>query len=176
MIKNAKRACYIVFLLFVSFSISCAPGTRLNTQGVPPQEVTGTYRVIFYGCNFMNDLETIVIFDKEDDNYFFDPYAPEFKYREKKAMDSAAAFAEAEDFLRCNASFSSIQLRQITGPDGVVVGYELRPLYFPYGYGVQDVLDTNYFLKADKVVAVIRLIPSVERMIHGGGVIDRESF
>ena len=174
MIKNIKTACNIVFLLIALFSISCVSGVRLNTQGAQDFEVMGTYRVIYYGCNFLNDLETIVFFDREDDSYIFDPFAPEFNYREKKGMDATTAFAAAEHFLQCNSSYGGTQLRMIIGPDSRIVGYELRPLYMPYVYGVQDVLDTNYVLRGDKVVITIRLVPSVERMIHGDGVSDRE--
>ncbi|MDH4230541.1 MAG: hypothetical protein OEW04_00755 [Nitrospirota bacterium] len=174
MLKNVKTACNVFFLLLASLSISCVPGIRLDTQGAQHSEVTGKYRVIFYGCNFLNDLETIVLLDKEDDNYLFEPYAPEFKYREKKGMDAATAFAEAENFLQCNASFSRTQLRKIIGHDGGIVGYELRPLYAPFTYGVDDVLDANYVVRGDKVVIFIRLVPSVERMLQGDGGRDIE--
>jgi hypothetical protein len=174
MLKNIKTACNVFFLLLASLSISCVPGIRLDTQGAQHSEVTGKYRVIFYGCNFLNDFETIVLLDKEDDNYVFDPFAPEFNYREKTGMDAATAFAAAEHFLQCSSSFNGTQLREILGPDTRVVGYELRPLYFPFVYGVDDVLDTNYVLRGDKVVIWIRLDPFIERMIHGDGVRDRE--
>lgn len=174
MIRNVKTACIAVFLLLASFGISCVPGIRLDTRGAQDSEVTGTYRVIFYGCNFLNDLETIALLDKEGDKYIFDPYAPEFKYREKAGMDAPAALEAAEHFLNCNASFRSTQLRRIIGPDASIVGYELRPLYFPFVYGFQDVLETDYVVRGDKVVITIRLFPSVERMLQGDDERERD--
>ena len=174
MIKNVKSTCVIAFLLSASFLISCAQGIRLNTLGAQGSEVTGRYRVIFYGCNFLNDLETIAFLDKEDDKYIFDPYAPEFNYREKTGLDGPTALAAAEHFLNCNGSYSRTQLRRVVGPDNEIVGYELRPLYAPFTYGVDDVLETDYVIRGDKVVIYIRLIPSVERRLRGGPGRDRD--
>ena len=174
MIKNVKNTCVIAFLLLASLLISCAPGVRLNTQGAQDSEVTGRYRVIFYGCNFLNDLETIAFLDKEEDKFIFDPYAPEFNYREKAGLDGPTALAAAEHFLNCNGSYSRTQLREVIGPDNDIVGYELRPLYFPFTYGVDDVLETNYVIRGDKVVIYIRLDPSVERRLRSGSGLDIE--
>jgi hypothetical protein len=174
MIKNVKNTCVIAFLLLASLLISCAPGVRLNTHGAQDSEVTGRYRVIFYGCNFLNDLETIAFLDKEEDKYIFDPYAPEFNYRVKAGLDGPTSLAAAEHFLNCNASYVRTQLRRIIGPDNDIVGYELRPLYAPFTYGFDDVLETDYVIRGDKVVIYIRLVPSVERRLRDGFGHDRE--
>jgi hypothetical protein len=163
-----------VFLLAVSFCVSCTPGIRLSTQGAQDSEVAGTYTVILYGCNFFNDLETIAFLDKNDDRYSFQPYAPDFKYREKKGMAAAEALAEAKKFVNCNTSFGQPQLSRIVAPDGDILGYEVRPLYYSFGYGGEDVLDTAYRIKGDRVVIRIWLNPSIEDMLQGGNGGDKE--
>ena len=170
MIKN-KKTTYLaafVFLLTVFFCVSCAPGIRLNTQGAQDSEVTGTYTVIFYGCNYFNDLETIAFLDKEGDRYTFEPYAPDFKYRVKKRVAAKEALAEAENFLSCNGSFKRAQLSSIIAPDGDILGYEVRPLYYSFAYGGEDILYTDYRLKGDKVIIKMWLNPSIENMLQGG--------
>ncbi len=172
--RNAKTACLAAFLLSVLFCFSCAPGIRLNTQGAQDSEVTGTYRVIFYGCNFFNDLETIAFLDGEADQYTFEPYAPDFNYRIKKGVAAQEALGEANKFVNCNTSFSRAQLSKIVAPNGDTMGYEVRPLYYPFTYGVDDVLYTDYRIKGDKVVITIRLVPSVQKMLQNGNGVENE--
>jgi len=169
--KNTKTA---VISLVVLFCVSCAPGIRPDTRGVQASELTGTYSVIFYGCNFLNDLETIAFLDKEGDQYNFEPFAPDFKFKVKKGVAAEEALAQANEFVNCSTSFLKPQVSTITAPNGDVVGYEARPLYDPLRYGVEDVLNTNYSFKGDKVVLTIRLVPSVEMMLQDGGSRDRD--
>lgn len=168
--KNAKTF-YISLLMFgVLFgSFSCAPGIRLNTQGGQDSKITGNYTVINYGCNFFNDLETIAFLAKEDGKYPFEPYAPDFKYRVIKGLSAEDAIATAMKFVKCDASYSHAQVRSIFAPDGETIGYEVRPLYLPFTYGVDDVLDVNYWLKDGKVVITVRLAPSILMMLQDGG-------
>jgi len=161
-------------LLCLLLCFSCAPGIRLNTQEVTDSQVTGAYELILYGCNFNNDLETIAFLQKEGARYKFEPYAPDFSYKTKKGVPAKEALQEARDFVNCSTSFSRSQLSSIVGPDGDILGYEVRPLYHPFTYGVDDVLNTYYRLKGDRVVITVRLIPSVETMLQDGGPGERE--
>ncbi|MFI5295483.1 MAG: hypothetical protein ACHQ0Y_10710 [Thermodesulfovibrionales bacterium] len=174
-IKSTQMVCLAAFLLAALVVVSCTSGIRLNTQGTGYSKAEGTYRVILFGCNFGNDLETIAFLDKENDKYVFEPYAPDFKFKIKKGVQAEAALKEAGEFVNCNTSFLHFQTYGIIGPNGETLGYELRPLYEPLAYGVQDVLLTDYWLKDDKVVIKIRLNPWVERMLQGdGGGKDRD--
>jgi len=173
MMKDLKTGYLMTFLIAVLICASCAPGIRLNTSEVQKFEIRSTYRVIFFGCNYLNDLETLAFLDKEDDRYVFDPYAPDFRYRREKGVAADNALEKVDKFLNCNASFSHSRIRMIKAPDGNIIGYELKPLYQPLPYGVDDVLETDYWLKGDKVIITIRLIPSVEKMLQGDGR-DRE--
>ncbi len=173
--KTYTKMAYLVCLIgSVILSASCTSAIRLSTQGAEDSEVTGTYRVIFYGCNFNNDLETIAFLDKEGGKYPFEPYAPDFKFRIKKGLIAKEALTEAKEFVNCNTSFRRAQTYKIIGPNGEVLGYEVRPLYEPVTYGAEDVLMTDYELKNNKVVVTIRLSPSIEMMLQGGGGKDKD--
>jgi hypothetical protein len=164
--KHTKDA---AITLAVLFCVSCAPGIRPDTREVQASELTGTYSVIFYGCNFLNDLETIAFLDKEGDRYNFEPFAPDFKFKVKKMVAAEEALAHANDFVKCNTSFYRSRLSKISAPNGDVVGYEIRPLYEPVRYGVDDVLYTNYKFEGEKVLLTVRLVPSVEIMLQDDG-------
>jgi len=170
--KKAKTL-YILLLMFglLFSSVSCAPGIRLSTQAAPEPEVTGNYTVIYYGCNFFNDFETIAFLDREDGAYNFEPYAPEFAYRVKKGLSAKEAFESAMKFVSCNSSFSRAQVSRILGPNSETIGYEVRPLYQPFAYGAGDVLFVSYGLKDGKVVITVRL---QEVMLQEGGISHRE--
>ena len=163
--KNTKMF-YVLLLMFgvLVGSVSCAPGVRLNTQGGKDSEIKGNYTVIYYGCNFLNDLETVAFLVKEGEAYNFEPYAPDFKYRVKKGLSADEAIETATKFVNCNTSFSRVQVSSIFAPNGETIGHEVRPLYLPFTYDVDDVLDVEYRLKDGKVVINVRLIPSVEKM------------
>jgi hypothetical protein len=164
----------VVLLLWVLSCMSCTPGIRLNTRAAQGSQVQGTYTLIAYGCNYLDDLHTIAFLDKEGDKFTFEPYAPAFNYRVRKGLDAKDALSEAGRFVSCNTSFSRAQVSRITGPDGNTLGYEVRPLYHAFVYGVDDVLQTDYRLKGDKVVITIRLRPAVEEMLEGSGQRPRE--
>lgn len=90
-------------------------------------------------------------------------------------MSSKEAIETAKKFVNCNALFSRTQVSRILAPGGETIGYEVRPLYLPYRYGVDDVLDVDYRLKDNKVVVTIRLRASMEMMLQDnrGRLIDR---
>jgi hypothetical protein len=169
-----RKLFFVSCLLFALTCISCTPGIRLNTLGARASQVSGTYTVILYGCNYLDDLNTIAFLDREGDGYTFEPYAPAFNYRIRKGLDAKDALAEAGKFVSCNTSFSRSRLSRIIAPDGDTLGYEVRPLYHSFTYGVDDVLYTSYRLKGRTVVVTIRLLPSIEKMLEGSGSERRE--
>lgn len=168
-----RRSGFAYFLIIACLCVSCAPGMRLNTQGAEDSEVTGTYTVILYGCNFSEDLETIAFLDREGDQYVFEPYAPDFKFRTMKSVGAKEALAKAADFLHCNTAFLQTQLSRILAPHGEIIGYEARPRYRSFVYGSGEVLLRDYRLQDNTVTIWIRLAPWVEDMLSGGdGRID----
>ncbi len=155
-----KTGTFYILLLISGLlfgAVSCTPAIRLNTQGARAAEAAGNYTVIYYGCNYINDLETIAFLEKEGSGYTFEPYAPDFEYRVKKGLPAKEAMETAINFVKCNSSFSRMQVSEILGPDGSTIGYEVRPLYEPLTYGAGDVLFVSYGLKDGKVVINVRL-------------------
>jgi len=142
---------------------ACMQGKALRTEAVTKADFQGTYTLILYGGNYSGDLETVAILDKEGDRYTFEPYAPEFNYRAIKGQTADHALPRAEQFIRGNPSYQGEILRNILDPEGNIIGYELRPFYLPFVYGMSDVLDVDYWIKGEKVLVTIRQKPFVER-------------
>lgn len=161
----------IVLVFTVSNSFA---GIRI--QEAKTDEVKGTFNLILYGARHLNDLETIAILYPEGGRYTIEPYAPEFDYTVKKGVPAKEALKEAEGFVSGNPDFRSSQLSRIVDDKGNIFGYEVRPLYMPFVYGVFDVLDVGYSIKGNKVIVTIRLSPLVEKKINNGDGTKEDSM
>ncbi len=165
----------VVFLAAISLAASsCALGNRLNMKSAAESDVTGSFTLILYGCNFYDDLETVAILDKEGDPYTFEPFAPDFKYRVKKSVPAKEALATAREFAACHNAFRRAQLSMLVDSKGETLGFEVRPLYMPFVFGTRDVLQTDYRIKGDKVVVRIWLSHPGDNMPEDGGSRERE--
>jgi hypothetical protein len=164
-------------LSFMSLHLSgfdaCAGVNPLKTEPATAAEVKGTFTVIFYGGAYADDLETVALLDNEGDQFTFEPFAPDFDYIIKKGLSAEEALKAAEKFVTFHPSFWRTQLIKIIDPEGNIIGFELKPLYFPFVYGTSDVLDIYYWLKKEgKIKVTIKLKPSLEKLkFHpeGGG-------
>jgi hypothetical protein len=136
--------------------------------------VTGTYRLILYGCNHLRDLETFALLDREGDGYTFEPFGPDFNYIVEKGVSAEEALKEAEKFITCNPGYIRPQLAKIIEPEGNTLGYEIKPLYLAFVYSVPDVLETYYFLHGDKVIARFRVRPTARESQGGNEKRDRD--
>ena len=136
-----------------------------NPRGIPGgQRDPGVFTLILYGGNYLNDLETVAFLDREGDAYTFDIYAPDFNYRTIKGLSAAEGLKKAEEFVSRNSSFNHVRLSSIVEDNAGNIGYEVRPLYRPFTYGTDDLLDISYGEKGNKVVVTIRLKRSVENL------------
>lgn len=160
-----KKIAFVLILILFVFSSSFAIAINLKTIEASNEEVKGVFTLILYGGRDMNDIERLAILDLEGDKYTFEPYAPEFDYRIKKSLSEKEALEMSHKFVSSHNAFYHSQLSRIIDDKGNTIGYELRPLYMPFIYGVSDVLDVYYSLKGEKVRAYIRIIPSVERAL-----------
>ena len=150
-------------LVVLTFSIGCAAlGTGIHTESLKAGDNSGVFDLILYGGNYSNDLETAAFLDRQGDVYDFDMYAPEFNYRTIKGLTFEEGLDKAREFVSQNTSFHQFRLYSIVNDKSLVIGYEVRPLYLPYSYGTDDVLDIWYTEKGNKVVVTVRLKPSVE--------------
>jgi hypothetical protein len=172
--KNMKSFMNIVLSMvigsfFLLVSGSDALETPLRSEWVNPSDVTGTFTVILYGGNYLNDIHTIAFLDSEGDQYTFEPYAPEFEYRVLKGISAKEALDKAQDFVSTiDNCFSRSQLSKVLDQNGKTIGYEMRPFYNTICYGLSDVLDVSYWNKGGKVVIRIKLYPAVEKQLQGG--------
>jgi hypothetical protein len=167
----------ITVLLFVTESSAFALKTPLRTESANPSDVSGVFTLILYGANYSDDLETVALLDNEGDGYTFEPFAPQFNYKIKKGIQAQDALKEAEQFVSFHNAFWKYHLSKILNPEGIPIGYEVKPLYRPFVYGFSDILDIYYWLKGDgKVKVVIKLdnvidntrIPGGDSPSHGG--------
>lgn len=163
---NALTVSVIVcmFFGFAGIPSSFAFDEPLKTIEASPAEITGTFSLILYGGRFSDDVETIAILDLEGDGYTLEPFAPDFDFRIKKGLSAKEAFEQAQKFVSFHHAFWRSQLGRITDDKGNAIGYEIRPLYLPFYFGVSDIFEIYYWLKENgRIKVTIKLIPFVER-------------
>ncbi len=148
---------------------SCIAGKRLDVRGAVPSDLQGTYTLILYGCRHPNDLENLAVLYPKGGPITFEMHALKTSYQVKEGLPADEALKQAEKFLTCNIDYWKTQLSKIVDEEGVIAGYESRPLYAPYKYGMTDVLYINYWLKDGKVTAYIKLDPDIENAIENYG-------
>jgi len=142
----------------------------LKTKPAIAAEIKGTFTVIFYGGAYSDDLETVALLDNEGDQFTFEPFAPDFDYVMKKGLSAEEALQAAEKFVAFHPSFWRTELSKVLDPEGNSIGFELKPLYFPFVYGISDVLDIYYWpKKGGKIKVTIKLIPSLEKLKYPPG-------
>ncbi|NWF53127.1 MAG: hypothetical protein HXY47_08635 [Nitrospirae bacterium] len=160
-----KKLFLILFIIFSFISIPYTFAGNLKTEEAKKEDVTGMFKLILYGGRDMNDIERLAILDIEGDRYTFQPQAPDFDFRIKEGVSGEDAFKEAYKFISSHNAFHYAQLTKILDFSGNIIGFELRPLYIPFVFGVSNVLEVYYSLKDGKVKAFIKIIPSVERAL-----------
>jgi hypothetical protein len=137
--------------------------------------ITGDYTLILYGGLFLDDIKTIAILDSEDDDYEFQPYAPEFEYTVTQNMKGEEALQEAISFVSWNHLYRRHRVSRIMDTSGRTIAYEIRPLYRTLSLGASDVLLMSYVLKDRKVMVYMSLKSNVEDPSKvGGGNGDRK--
>lgn len=150
-------------LLALSTLQASAADKQLKTESAGQAAITGAYTVLLYGCRYPDDIENAAILVSEGSKYPLEIYALDTRYKVKKGLDAQKALAEANAFVKCGVhTVWQTQTRRIRDDDGGTIGYEVRPLYFPYDVGAADVLLISYALKGGKVRAYIRLTPEME--------------
>ncbi len=159
------RACLLASVLPVLVCAACVMGPRLKVEPDARIRQNLRYDLILYGGRYSEDLYTVAIMGIEGGPYKIVPYAPSFDYRVVKDVGAAEAFKIAVRFFSgTNPNFAGTRQSRISGPDGETIGYEIRPLYQPFVYGMSDILDTSYWLKGKGVVSAwIELSPAINK-------------
>jgi hypothetical protein len=163
-LKYSVRILSAVFVMVCLIVLAGCASTGSSIRVEPAGEISGVFTLILYGGNYLDDLETVAFLDREGDAYTFDIFAPAFDYRTIKGLSAAEALKKAEEFVSRNTSFHQIRLSSIVEDKAGNIGYEVRPLYLPFTYGTDDLLDIYYGKKGNKVVVNIRLKHSVEHL------------
>jgi hypothetical protein len=163
--KYSGRILYAMLVMaWLTVVAGCATsGTLIHTESPGDKEISGVFTLILYGGNYSDDLETVAFLDREGDAYTFDIFAPDFNYRTIKGLSAAEGLKKAEEFVSRNTSFHQVRLSSIVEDKTGTIGYEVRPLYLPFTYGTDDLLDISYGEKGNKVVVTIRLKPYLEK-------------
>ncbi len=138
---------------------------NLKTELANAEHVQGIFTLILYSGPWPQQIANVAFLDREDDRITCDPYAPDFDYKILKGIPAKEAIARAEAFVSTHSSFHRSQLACIRDEYERVLGFEMRPLYYPTTYGTSDMLSLDYNLEDNKIIIHIRLNPEVERML-----------
>ncbi|MBF0566226.1 MAG: hypothetical protein HQK89_13400 [Nitrospirae bacterium] len=158
----------ILAILLLTLAGSCAFGKYLKVETVSPADIKGTYTLFLYGGRYMDDYETIAVMAEEGTPYTFEIYAPDFNYKVKTGVPSDKALAEAKRFVSSNHDFYRVYFSKILDEAGNTIGYEVKPLYYPFYLRYSDVLDVAYKIQNQKVTVYIKLKPEVEKSLDSG--------
>ena len=172
MLKGRKKVSGAAMLVFIAITLlGCVAGRQLATSAAEPAAITGTYTLLLYGCHYPDDIKNVAILVNEGGKHPFEIYDLDTSYKVEKHVPAQQAFSEANSFLKCTSHrIWRTEVRRISDDAGGIIGYEVRPLYVPYEFGIPDVLLISYSLRNDGTVrAYIRLDPDVERAIEASG-------
>ena len=166
--KNIPKIAGTIFVMLVTILTACVPRTQLLTTGAQPADVTGTYTLLLYGCHYADDVKNVAILIDEGNKSPFEIYDINTSYTVKKGVPAKQALSEADSFVRCSSHrVLQTELRRIPDANSNILGYEMRPLYFPLDFGKTDIFLISYSLKDGTIRAYIRLLPDVEKKIKG---------
>jgi hypothetical protein len=143
-----------IFLLSLILAGCATYSGSLRTQQAKAIDPSDTYTVIRVGGNSFEDYMTFALIVPESGKYRFEIFKPDFDYRSSKGLTAKRALDMAIAFVSAQPSFAYSQTNSIIGPDGSVIGYEVRPLYQQILFGQQDILITGYFPKDNNVIEV----------------------
>jgi hypothetical protein len=144
---------------------------RLNLKTAVTYEAdpAAVYTLYLYGGRYSDDPETVAILMKEPVRYTVDIYAPDFNFKTVREVPGGEAIERTFGFISRHSAYAGNIMSEISDQQGIVIGYEIRPLYQTTTYGIPDVLDINYRQNSNKITVYIKLKPLVEQMIRGGG-------
>ncbi len=152
----------------IIFGVS-ACGGGLSTKAVPEIAMDiSLFTVILYGMETPYDVETIAILDRADDSFQIIPDGSKHNYRIHADLEAEKALAKVQEFFQRSVILSRIEKREISGPEGQILGYEIRPLFMPSQVG-SDRLHTSYYLKEDNIVRSYVTWMEFQKPFEGNG-------
>jgi hypothetical protein len=148
-----RSACFLLAVLLLLTNAACMSGGRsLRLEPAAPPKGEMPYRLILYGGIGPDDFETMAVLDREDDRYRIVSYTGDIAVKVREGLPAAQALNQATGFLKRQNTFRDAEIMAITGPEGHVLGYEIRPLYRLLGDARGDAIDTSYVLGPEDTV------------------------
>lgn len=160
---------FVIIMILQSLNVTTLYASNLTLKEVSEGEIKGTFNLLLYGGRHGNDIETIAFLDIIDDDYEIELYTNDYNYKKVMSVTDKDAIQRAKTFVSWHSSFMNYSIRKIITNKGGLIGYEIKPLYMPFEYGLTDVFDNSYWLRGKKAVISIKLLQSVERYIYDFG-------
>ncbi len=165
--KLIKSLIYLV-ILFIPLS----GYSQILLNEVEETAIKGDFNLIIYGNAFTNDPETFIILDRTEEKTLILPYSSSHKYRIYEKISEGEVMQIIKDIFN-NPSISFIKYREIKDSD-LSLGFEIKPVYYPWIFGISEPLETTYKKELDKIYIFIRLNPRVEKQLYNGNNVDRD--
>lgn len=146
--------------------------SEISLSDIDETKLKGNFNVIIYGNSFINDPETFIILDNQEDTITISPYSSSFKYKILQSINKEKSLQIIKDIFSSSA-VSFIRYREIKEADRTL-GFEIKPVYYPWIFGISEPLETTYKKNGNKIDVFIRLNPRVEKQIYNGGNTDRD--
>lgn len=159
-----------IFILLLLPVLSFSEVTLHETEYT---KIKGQFNLIVYSNSFYNDPETFIILDRADDKIEILPYAPSFKYKIFPNLNEKEALKVIGDVFNSPSLISFLNYLEIRD-SGQSLGFDIKPVYFPWIFGITEPLETSYRKEGNTLNVYIRLNPRVERQINNGGNFDRD--
>lgn len=163
MLARLICVCLLCLILGACQAVNTLQTKQLNAL---PSSLSGTFNVIKYGARHINDVETFAIIDFATDAYEFKIFSSEYNYSVSKLNGLSQAIEDASKFVAWHVYTQDVQISEIKALDGSVIGYELKPLYDRFMFGLQDVLDISYVQANKEITVYVKLNPMVEKIIY----------
>ncbi len=153
-----------VLLVFGFASAASAKGVATDT--VKPAGVqSGTYDLITSGSP-----APIAILKKEGAAYDIKLATAGSTYKVTSGLTEDQAIKTANDFLKKDSAVLNTDVKEIKGPDGSVIGYEMTPVNRPLRWGsLSNIATTSYKASGDKVWAYVIPDPLYSADLMGAG-------
>jgi hypothetical protein len=144
---------YFILLMLSLTLVSCAtPLQTMSVQRVSDDE--GRFNLIYLVGVKSNDVRNAVVLDRLGDEYEFVPEVRDFDYEILQDISIQEALLESDVFFRSFPFITGADLHGIADKDGNIIGYELKPFYNVKYYGVENVLNIDYTVKSDNLIAI----------------------
>ncbi len=128
---------------------------RQPVRPVPQVSEDTLFTLIYLLGRDMDDRRRAVILDLEGDGIEFIPTVPDFEYEILLSVSISEAIYETEIFFGHQAVITNYYFKRVLGPEGSIIGYEIRPTYVKNMYGNFDPLKIKYKFNRRRVSVTI---------------------